>query len=274
MAMLDIMLEKFAARVAELERAVYRQRQALPPLRLAPAGGRPDQQAALDPSWPEVPVGGQWGGYNQTAWLLGDLAIPEEWAGQQVLLSVRLGNYRALGFDILIAGPEALAYLDGVPFAGVDRWHEALLLTPKAQGGERYRLAIEAFSARVREPHRLVQYELVVRDPAADALAHDLRAAYDTLKVLSPAGEDSSPGPSRRRSGRWISAGMPRLVPPPSTPRWSGRVRPFSAPSPATGTAAGRASWPPATPTSMSPGSGRWPRPGARPPAPSPPCCA
>lgn len=188
--MLDIMLEKFAARVAELERTVYRQRQALPPLHLAPAGVRPDLHVGSDPSWPEVPVGGLWGGYNQTAWLLGELAIPQEWAGQQVLLAVRLGNYRAFGFDILIAGPEALAYLDGVPFAGIDRWHEALLLTAQAKGGERHRLAIEAFSARVREPHRLLQHELVVRDPAADALAHDLRAAYDTIKVLNPSGED------------------------------------------------------------------------------------
>jgi alpha-mannosidase len=188
--MLDIMLEKIAARVAELERAVYRQRLALPPLRLAPAGSRPDLGAAINPSWPEVPVGGQWGGYNQTAWLLGELAIPREWAGQQVLLFVRLGNYRGIGFDILIAGPEALAYLDGVPFAGIDRWHQAVLLTPQARGDERFRLAIEAFSARVQEPHRLLQYELVVRDPAADMLAHDLRAAYDTLKVLNSTSED------------------------------------------------------------------------------------
>ncbi|HEV7214295.1 MAG TPA: alpha-mannosidase [Chloroflexota bacterium] len=188
--MLDIMLEKFAARVAELERAVYRQRRALPPLRLAPAGAPPDLRAAINPSWPETPVGAAWGGYNQTAWLLGELAIPQEWAGQHVLLSVRLGNYRALGFDISIAGPEALAYLDGVPFAGIDRWHEAVLLPAQAKAGERHQLAIEAFSARVHEPHHLLQYELVVRDPAADGLAHDLRAAYDTLKALSPSGED------------------------------------------------------------------------------------
>ncbi len=187
--MVDVTMRKFAARVAEIEGAVYRRRQALPPLRVAPEGrGGPAATPGAD--WPELPVGGRWGGYNQTAWLHGEIAVPAEWAGETVLLLVVLGDYTPLPPYVRMAGPEALAYLDGEPFAGIDKWHPDLLLAGEARGGERWRIAIEAFSARVAEPHRLLQYELAARDPAAHALAADLRAAYDVLTILDPAGGD------------------------------------------------------------------------------------
>src|SRR5688572_11637263 len=133
------LLEKFAARIAEIEAAIYRRRQELPPLRVAPAGVVGPH--APQPDWPELPVDGRWGGYAQTVWLHGEVAIPADWAGETTLLLVRLGDYHAIAGRLLIAGPEALAYLDGQRFAGVDRWHDALLLTPQARGGESFALS-------------------------------------------------------------------------------------------------------------------------------------
>ncbi len=182
------LLAKFAARIAEIEAAVYRRRQPLPPLRLAPDGVRGPQAAQDD--WAEVPVDGRWGGYGRTVWLHGRIAIPAAWAGEAVVALVRLGDYHLIAGRLLMAGPEALAYLDGQPFAGVDRWHEALLLTPQARGGEAYDLSLEVYSGRIPEPHPLRRYELAVRDADADALAADLRAARDALSVLDPAGSD------------------------------------------------------------------------------------
>ena len=181
-------LEKFAARAAEIEAAVYRRRQPLPPLRLAPEGTVGPQEVAE--GWPEVTVGGRWGGYGRTVWLHGRVAVPTEWEGEAVVLLVRLGDYHAIAGRLLMGGPEALAYLDGAPFAGVDRWHDALLLTPQARGGEEYALSLEIYSGRIPEPHPLRQYELAVREPEADALASDLRAAADALSELDPAGAD------------------------------------------------------------------------------------
>ncbi|MFN8514042.1 MAG: glycoside hydrolase family 38 C-terminal domain-containing protein [Chloroflexia bacterium] len=182
------LLAKFAARIAELETAIYRRRHDLPPLRLAPPGVVGPQ--APHPDWPALPVDARWGGYAQTVWLHGELTIPADWAGETVLLHVRLGDYHAIAGRLLIAGPEALAYLDGQPFAGVDRWHDALLLTPSARGGETFALSLEVYSGRIPDPHPLRQYSLVARDPDADALVADLRAARDALSVLDPAGAD------------------------------------------------------------------------------------
>src|SRR4051794_6359370 len=190
--MVDKTLQKFAARIAEIEAAVFRQRQALPPLRLAPGGVSGPATPTDEAAWDEVPVGGRWGGYGQTVWLHGEVAVPAAWAGERVELLVRLGDYELIAGELLMAGPEALAYLAGVPFAGVDRWHDALLLTARARGDERYALALEVYSGRIAEPHTLRQYELATRDADADGLANDLRAAHDVLTTLDPTGADAA----------------------------------------------------------------------------------
>lgn len=190
--MVDKTRQKFAARVAEIEGAVFRQHQPLPPLRLAPEGAVGPDAPTDRAGWSEVPVGGRWGGYGQTVWLHGEIAVPREWAGERVELRVRLGDYALIAGNLLMAGPEALAYLDGAPFAGVDRWHDALLLTEQARGDEHYALALEIYSGRIPEPHPLRQYELATRDADADGLANDLRAAYDALTTLDATGADAA----------------------------------------------------------------------------------
>lgn len=190
-ALLDVQQKKLAARVGEIEGAVFRRHHPLPPLRAAPQGsGKETATAALDASWPEVPVGGQWGGFNQTVWLHGEIEVPADWAGEAVFLLIHLAGEGAVPPMNQLAGPEGLAYLDGAPFSGVDREHTELLLAARARGDERWRLAIEVFSAAVRGAHTLQRYELATRDPAAAELAADLRAAYDTLRVLDPSSAD------------------------------------------------------------------------------------
>ncbi|HEY8600218.1 MAG TPA: alpha-mannosidase [Thermomicrobiales bacterium] len=189
--MVDKALPKFAARIAEIEGTVLRHRQPLPSLRLASEGaGGPGQRAATD--WKELPVGGAWGGYDQTVWLHGEIVVPAAWAGERVEVLIRLGDYALIAGNLLIAGPEALAYLDGAPFAGVDRWHESLLLTEQATGAEYWTLALEVYSGRITEPHTFRRYELATRDRDADGLAHDLRTAYETLAILDPASGDAA----------------------------------------------------------------------------------
>ncbi|HEU5330661.1 MAG TPA: alpha-mannosidase [Thermomicrobiales bacterium] len=187
----EITLRKYAARVTEIETTVERRSLDLPPLRLAPAGaGGPAATAGKD--WPELPVGAAWGGYGVTVWLHGDVIVPDDWAGETVVLRLRLGDYRQIPGDILIAGPEAMAYLDGVPWCGIDRNHADPLLAASAQPGARHSVAIEAYAGRIATPHLLREWALATRDPDAAGLAADLRAAYDTLRELDPSGGDAA----------------------------------------------------------------------------------
>src|SRR3954470_20338407 len=103
--MVDKTLQKFAARIAEIEGAVFRQHQALPSLRLAPEGVVGPTTPAEGVAWDEVPVGGHWGGYGQTVWLHGEIAVPAAWAGERVELLVRLGDYGLIAGELLMAGP-------------------------------------------------------------------------------------------------------------------------------------------------------------------------
>src|SRR3954469_19320333 len=125
-AMSTMNLQKFAARIREIEAAVYRRHQELPALEVsAPSYDAvpPPRGVASGPPVGTVKVGDQWGGYNQSVWLRGEIAVPADWAGETVVLLVRLGTYEAIRGDILMAGPEALAYIDGEPWQGIDRWH-------------------------------------------------------------------------------------------------------------------------------------------------------
>ncbi|HEX5502841.1 MAG TPA: alpha-mannosidase [Thermomicrobiales bacterium] len=188
----ELTRQKFLARIGTIEGTIYRDRRALPPLRVAPEGAREPGFDGDASGWAELPVGGTWGGYGRTVWLRGDIEIPSSWAGATVVLLARLGDYFLLPGDILIGGPEALLYLDGAPYAGIDRHHEAILLTPEARGGARHALAIEAYSGRAAGQHLLRQYELATRDAVADALAADLRAAYEALALAAPGGLDAA----------------------------------------------------------------------------------
>lgn len=184
--MLNLDMGKFAARIAEVEEATVRWRCALPPLRLAPAGdGGITRFPTSDPAtWGEVPVGGQYGGYERTVWLRGEIAVPREWAGRAVDVSLVLGDYQQIAGRILMGGPEAMAYLDRIPAFGVDVRHPAQQVTPRSRGDEHHELLLEVFCGRVSEAHTLRQYELTARDADCAALAADLATAYQTLQVL------------------------------------------------------------------------------------------
>src|SRR5262245_50465907 len=100
--MVDKTLLKFAARVAEIEGAVFRRRRELPPLRLAPDGVDGPAAPAGAAAWAEVPVGGRWGGYGQTVGLHGEIAVPREWSRERVELVVRLGDYALIAGELLM----------------------------------------------------------------------------------------------------------------------------------------------------------------------------
>jgi len=189
---LNLDIGKFAARIAEVEEAVVRWHHALPPLRLAPGddGGIGQFPQGNPAMWAEVPVGGQYGDYERTVWLRGEIAFPSEWLGRAADLSVVLGDYRQIAGRILMGGPEALAYLDRVPAFGVDVRHPSQQITSSVQGTERHELLLEVFCGRVSEPHTLRQYELTARDAACAALAADLRTSYETLQLLDAESRD------------------------------------------------------------------------------------
>lgn len=150
-------------------------------------------RAAFDP----FEVGGAWGPAWDTSWFRVRGAVPDDWAGRDVALSVHLGYGGATGF-----GAEGLVWsAEGEPLQGISPNHREVPIG--AAGGDSFELYIEAASNPLIDPFadpaplympdptgrpllRLTTCQLVVVDPGVDALWHDWTLLSELYDALSP----------------------------------------------------------------------------------------
>ena len=143
--------EKLAGRIAEVGRHRYRDRRPVPGLRLRAAEphGRPGAVPDDDPGWRPWGPGERWPERRAAYWLRGVADVPRAWAGKAVCLLARIADSPDLG------APEALLFVDGVPFQGIDHYHEEALLAERAGGGESYRLDLYVYTGARDAPEWL-----------------------------------------------------------------------------------------------------------------------
>src|SRR5438067_3836538 len=170
--------EMIEARLQDLLLAARREAVPLGPARIAcgPIAGAqaPDYD---DTAWERLDVGDRWGGTGLTCWLRVPVRVPHAWVGSKVAVHIALGDYH-------LSGPEALAYLDGVPVQGFDFYHRDLVLGDAVQGGEEHLLALEAYSSLLPEPQTLRALQLVRIDAEAEALYHDMHVLHGALLTM------------------------------------------------------------------------------------------
>ena len=149
-------------------------------------GGHPTLADAKRAKYRPVKVGLRWGPVWSTAWFRLGGKVPAEMRGHTV----------ALRFS---SGTEATLWKDGVPFQGFDPYRDLAFILPRAKGGEKIDLLVEAacnlplgistfwwdhpeLQTRWREPNpgRLESAELVVVDEAAWRYAQ----AWEFLRKL------------------------------------------------------------------------------------------
>jgi alpha-mannosidase len=130
-----------------------------------------------DKSWSTFRVPGSWGKNDKTFWFRQSVSIPPQWSGKPVVL--------------LLDMPEALLYLDGEAFYGVDTNHDEVLLTSKARSNQIFLLAVEAYSGRKNDLNKMHRSELAVIDANAKALFHCLTTLHD-LEELHEHGSQES----------------------------------------------------------------------------------
>jgi alpha-mannosidase len=130
-----------------------------------------------DTSWWKYTIPAPWGGYDKTVWFRKRLIIPETFAGKRI--------------GLLLDVPDALLYVNGKPFQGIDKNHQEVLLTEKARTNQSFLLALEAYSGRKKEQSTFSSAQLVVINPVARALYHGLTALHDLEKILGPSSSES-----------------------------------------------------------------------------------
>ncbi|MCX6135556.1 MAG: alpha-mannosidase [Ignavibacteriales bacterium] len=139
-----------------------------------PNGGSPTLN---DNTWWKYTIPAPWGGYDKTVWFRRRVVIPEAYAGK------RLG----LVFEM----SDALLYVNGKAFQGIDKNHQEVLLTDKARTNQSFLIALEAYSGRKKDLSTFNSAQLVVLNPVARALHNGLTALHDLEKILGPTSHET-----------------------------------------------------------------------------------
>ena len=130
-----------------------------------------------DKSWPVFQVPATWGKNDRTFWFRQSVTIPPEWSGKPVVL--------------LLDFPEALLYVDGEPYQGIDANHDEVLLTPKARTNQSFLLSLEAYSGRKNDLNRFHRSEIGVVDSNARALFNSLTILHDLDTLVDHGSQES-----------------------------------------------------------------------------------
>src|SRR5215213_5129953 len=137
--------EKIKQRLELLAPLVYIKRKSLPAFRyreldsaLTPASIGTDVD---DSKWQEVNAYDYWGSWIQNFVLRTRFAAPDDWDTTQPT-----ALYLPLGEAGDFSHPEALAYIDGIPYAACDRHHQEILLKSDWADGNPHLLALHGWT--------------------------------------------------------------------------------------------------------------------------------
>jgi len=138
-------LEKIGQRLELIAPLVYIKRASLLPFRYhelesplvpAPTGKDVDESA-----WQEIFPDEYWSSWLQNFVLRTTFMVPEGWVKTEPT-----ALYLPLGEAGDFSHPEALAYIDGEPFAACDRHHQEILLNPEWADGKPHSLALHGWT--------------------------------------------------------------------------------------------------------------------------------
>jgi alpha-mannosidase len=157
-------------------------RETLPPEDFVYRAGWPGIRGAHDngATWSPVHAGLWWGGAEAWATFRISFRVPQSWSDGPVRLLLQLGG-------------QGLAYLDGVPWQGLDRHHQYMKLPANTLDDRLHEVVVEAYAIAEATAPRLpgtlcMVGECVLQrlDPDAAAYGYDLQVGAETLHCLPP----------------------------------------------------------------------------------------
>lgn len=137
--------KKIHQRLGLVQNFVYRQRQSLAPFRYkkldTPLSPPPINLDVDDDDWDVILPNEYWGLPRVNFTLRTRFSVPESW-----LVSAHLALFLPLGISGDFSHPEALAYIDGEPYASADRHHQEISLPEKLRDGKTHTLALHGWT--------------------------------------------------------------------------------------------------------------------------------
>ena len=181
--------EKIARRLALIEPLAHRRRAILPPFRFLalpdPAAPPPVATGVDDGAWPIIEPNTYWGRPGLDFALRTTFHIPAGWdAAGPLALHLPLGDAHEFSH------PEALAYVDGQPYAAADRHHPEIRLRPEWADGRPHTLALHGWTGLGRADavtHLIMRPCAVVQiDEPTRAFIAAARVALNAAQALDP----------------------------------------------------------------------------------------
>ncbi len=173
---------RLRARVREQQRAIVRASLPLERLLMHPGRVRGlDVSPEEERDWSHAMIGSSWGGSQEWTWFRAWFRVPPSWADQKVRLSLPLGG-------------QAMVYLDGRPWQGLDENHRSVVLPPQCFDGASHVAAVEAYASPVttvaRKPTDMFtvgECRLELLDSESEAFYYDLAVGVEALAILPEA---------------------------------------------------------------------------------------
>ncbi|MFC1735554.1 alpha-mannosidase [Candidatus Hydrogenedentota bacterium] len=128
------------------------------------------RQPPCNVKYRRIQQGEKWGREKSSAWFKGKIQLPAECKGKRVYYRMRTGG-------------ECLLFVNGKIFSGLDRRHHEVLLTPKARGGEKWEIDIEAYAGH-RYPSFHPYAHVLTPEKAAVCLSDSIPASLVASEIL------------------------------------------------------------------------------------------
>ena len=144
----------------------------------------PQVPAEFD-NWDTIHTGECWSGRDRYLWMHKDIEIPAQWKGQRVVGIFDFGNTGA-GNN---SGFEAMCYIDGKPYQGVDVNHKEVFF-PEELCGKTVNLifrlwsGLEGGGVPAVQEHKIRQADLACLDEPADDFYYMGTLILDTIANL------------------------------------------------------------------------------------------
>lgn len=179
---------KLQQRIQELEKYRYRDIMPLSEFQMTDADPKVINPTVPTPdeNWEQVKTGDHWCGRDRYLWLIRTVQVPEEWRGRRVVGVFNFGN---MGIE-KNSSFEAMCYLDGKIYQGVDENHKEVFL-PEARCGTKFNLAFRFWSGLegggipTLQEHKLQRADLAWLDETVDDLYYLGKVMLDTVKLLA-----------------------------------------------------------------------------------------
>src|SRR5665647_846618 len=177
--------EKLNLRLEEIKEYIYTDKEEITKYKAKLGNFKGGESVNLDDSnWDDFSTDQWWGGYDVYTWFRTKFTISQRFTGKRVAFYLITEDTFAWKKKA-----EYLIFLNGKPVQGLDIFHQELLLTENAVGGEVYNLAIRAFSGLKEEQSR-TKTRLVVIDTETEDFYFNARIAYGVVIELDKEDED------------------------------------------------------------------------------------